>query len=108
MPNQTNDSIIHGNEKNILDIPDQINSTALSIAFNNSEVKGSLTGVNYTILDVGPGTLTSSSSLGVVNRDLMRIDIDTDNALLTIWVDVNNQSIVYINNYPKRSSPPRQ
>ncbi len=35
------------------EIPDQVHSTALSIALNNGEVAGSLTGVNYTILDVG-------------------------------------------------------
>jgi hypothetical protein len=95
-------------EKNILEISDQINSTALSIALNNSEVKGSLTGINYTLLDVGPGTLISSSIEGEKRRNLTRIDIDTDKALLTIWIDVSNRSVVYINDYPKRSQIPRQ
>jgi hypothetical protein len=90
----------------IPEISDQINSTALSIAFNNSEVKESLNGVNYTILDVGPGTLISSSKRGEERRNLTRIDIDTDKALLTIWIDVSNRSVVYINDYPKRIQVP--
>jgi len=90
----------------IPEIPDKINSTALSIAFDNSEVVGSLTGVHYTILDVGPGTLTSGSIHGEEHRNLTRIDIDTDRALLTLWIDVSNRSVVYLNDYPKRSPLP--
>jgi hypothetical protein len=92
----------------IPEIPDQVNSTALSIALNNSEVVGSLTGVNYTILDVGPGPFISSSIHGEERRNLTRIDIDTDRALLTIWIDVSNRSVVYLNDYPKRSPLPGQ
>jgi hypothetical protein len=77
----------------IPEIPDKLNSTALSIALNNSEVVGSLTGVHYTIPDVGPGTLTSSSIHGEERRNLTRIDIDTDRALLTIWIDVSNRAL---------------
>jgi hypothetical protein len=81
-----------------LEISDQANTTALVIVFNNSEVNQSLSGLNYTVLDVGPGMHTST----IENRELMRVDIDTDRALLTIWVDVPNRSVVYIDDYPKR------
>lgn len=81
-----------------VEISDQANTTALVIVFNNSEVNRSLSGLNYTVLDVGPAMHSST----IENRELMRVDIDTDRALLTIWVDVHNRSVVYIDDYPKR------
>lgn len=106
--NQTSKSIDQENYTRSMEISDQINLTALSIALNNSLVKSSLSGANYSVTNIGPGTLISSSINGEEKHELMRVDIETDKMLLTIWIDINNQSVVYINDYPKRSTPPTQ
>jgi hypothetical protein len=86
--------------------PENKTAVAIGIALNDSSVRTYLTGP-WTITDVSPGAgITFAGDGNEVSLHTPDVIFDTESRVVHVYVDMENRSVVYISESPKRVPMP--
>lgn len=87
-------------------VSDNITATAIDIALKNESVRSYLTG-NWSIQEVNPNAQVSWVHDGKsVTLDTPDVKIETDTAIVHVYVDLPNKSVVSVWGQSKRTPMP--